>query len=108
MHWLLMYSTAPDYLERRAAFREEHLSLAWAAHDRGELLLGGAWGDPVEGAMLLFTGEDAGAAERFAASDPYVVHGLVIDWRVVPWNTVAGSGAANPTRPSNAQGGAGR
>lgn len=29
MHYLLFYDYAPDYLERRAQFREEHLALAW-------------------------------------------------------------------------------
>ena len=27
-HYLLTYHLAPDYLERRPAFREEHLALA--------------------------------------------------------------------------------
>ena len=31
MHWLLIYDTAPDYVERRSEFRDEHLRLAWAA-----------------------------------------------------------------------------
>ena len=41
-HFLLFYDTAPDYLERRGAFRGAHLALAWAAAERGELVLGGA------------------------------------------------------------------
>jgi uncharacterized protein len=99
MHFLLMYETAPDYLERRSAFRDEHLALAWAAHDRGELVLGGAIGDPVESALLLFSGDTPSAAEQFANADPYVRNGLVVRWRVVPWATVAGESAANPLRP---------
>ena len=59
MHYLLIYDVSDDYLERRAAFRAEHLALAWAAHERGELLLGGALADPVDGAVLLFTGRFA-------------------------------------------------
>ncbi len=51
-HWLLSYELAPDYLARRARFRDEHLALAWAAADRGELLLAGAAGDPID-VMLL-------------------------------------------------------
>jgi len=99
MHYLLMYEVAPDYLERRAAFRDEHLALAWQAHERGELLLGGALTDPVDAAVLLFTGDSPAAAERFAASDPYVRHGLVARWRVRPWITVAGTGASTPIHP---------
>jgi uncharacterized protein len=98
-HYLLIYDVADDYLERRAAFRAEHLTLAWAAHERGELLLGGALADPVDGAVLLFTGDTPAAAEAFVAADPYVRNGLVKRWRVRPWTTVVGAGAASPLRP---------
>jgi len=97
MHWLLRYTTTPDYLERRAAFREAHLVLAWAAADQGDLILGGAIGDPPESALLLFA--NAGAARAFAEADPYVANGLVAHWEVLPWNTVVGAQAANPIRP---------
>jgi uncharacterized protein YciI len=98
MHYLLIYEAAPDYLERRPAFRNEHLALAWQAHDRGELLLAGALADPVDGAVFLFQGSSPAAAEAFAAADPYVRNGLVKSWRVRPWTTVVGAGAANPIR----------
>ncbi len=99
MHYLLLYEVVPDYVERRAAFREEHLALAWAAHDRGDLVLGGAFEDPREGAALLFAGTSPAAAEAFAEADPYVRNGLVTRWRVLPWLTVVGAGAARPLRP---------
>jgi len=98
MHYLLMYDVTPDYVARRVQFRSEHLALAWAAHDRGELLLGGALADPVDAAVLLFQGESPAAAEAFAKADPYVRHGLVRTWRVRQWTTVAGVGAAAPVR----------
>ena len=94
-HFLLTYTLSPDYLERRPEFRDAHLARARAAVARGELLLGGAL-DPPEEAVLLFAGEDAGAAEAFAASDPYVANGLVTAWRVRAWTTVVGAGAATP------------
>lgn len=96
-HYLLAYDLAADYLERRPAFREAHLALAWAAADRGELILGGAVGDPVESALLLFA--SAEAARAFAEADPYVGEGLVRAWRVLPWATVVGPAAAAPVRP---------
>lgn len=99
MHYLLIYETAHDYLERRAAYRREHLALAWDAHERGELVLGGALADPVDGAVLLFQGDSPQAAEEFVRQDPYVRHGLVKSWRVRPWTTVVGDGAATPVRP---------
>ncbi len=96
MHYLLFYDVVPDYLTRRAAYRAEHLALARAAHDRGELVLGGALADPADGAVLLFRGDSPAVAEAFAAADPYVRHGLVVRWRVRAWATVVGDGASLP------------
>ena len=100
MHYLLFYDVVPDYVERRAAYRAEHLALAWRAHAAGELVLGGALADPVDGAVLLFQGETPEPAERFAAADPYVRNGLVVRWRIRAWQTVAGDLAATPLRPT--------
>ncbi len=97
-HFLLIYDLAPDYLQRRAQFRDQHLALAWKAADSGELMLGGALEEPAEQAFLLFRGSRE-AALRFAAADPYVKHGLVKAFKVKQWHTVAGAGAANPLRP---------
>ena len=99
MHYLLSYVTAPDYLQRRGDFRDAHLDLAWQASDRGELVLGEAVGDPVDGALLLFQGDSPAVAERFAAADPYVLNGIVTSWSVRPWTTVVGEASANPVRP---------
>jgi hypothetical protein len=96
MHYLLLYDVVPDYTERRASFRAEHLALAQAAHARGELVLGGALADPVDGAVLVFRGDSPAAAESFAAADPYVRHGLVTRWRVRAWATVIGDGTVPP------------
>jgi len=98
MHYLLIYEVAPDYLVRRPQFRGAHLAHAWEAVERGELLLGGAVGDPVEGSILLFSTDSAAVPEAFAKADPYVLNGLVTRWRVAPWSTVAGHQAANPIR----------
>jgi uncharacterized protein YciI len=98
MHYLLMYDLVPDYLERRGAYRDDHLKLAWAAAGRGELQLGGALSEPADTAVLLFEGDSPAAAEAFAKADPYVLSGLVTRWRVRPWMTVVGEGAANPVR----------
>lgn len=102
MHYLLIYDLSPDYLTRRGEFRQAHLALAWEAHERGELVLGGALADPADGAILLFQGDSAEAAERFAAADPYVANGLVKGYRVRPWTTVVGAQASTPVRPGDA------
>ncbi len=94
MHYILFYDVIDDYVEKRTRFRDLHLKHARAAYDRGELVLGGALAEPVDGAVLVFRGESTEVVERFANSDPYVLNGLVKQWRVRKWNTVIGEGAS--------------
>jgi hypothetical protein len=96
MHYLLLYDVVEDYVTRRVPLRDAHLALARRAVARGELLLGGALADPVDGAVLLFQGPSPAAAEAFAKQDPYVTNGLVTRWRAREWTTVVGAGAAHP------------
>ena len=89
-YWLLLYDVVSDYVERRAPLRADHLGLATAAYERGELVLAGALADPPDGAVLVFVGDDPSIAEDFARADPYVVNGLVTSWRVREWTVVIG------------------
>ena len=98
MHFLLFYDYASDYLERRAEFRAEHLRAAWASNDRGELILGGAYADPADGAALLFHCDSPEVPRRFAEADPYVRNGLVTKYWIRQWTTVVGAMAATPIR----------
>ena len=82
----------------------QHLDLAWKASERGELVLGGALANPVDGAMLLFKGDSPEVAARTSlTADPYVLHGIVKRWYVREWTTVAGEGSSRPVRPGQAQ-----
>jgi uncharacterized protein YciI len=90
-YFALIYEVADDYLARRTAFRQEHLWLAAAAHERGEIVLAGAFSDPADRALLIFRGADRSAAESFARKDPYVLNGLVKKWEVRPWTVVIGA-----------------
>jgi uncharacterized protein YciI len=99
MHFLLLYELATDYLERRGAFREAHLTLAWQAEERGDLVLAGALADPPDRAVFLFRADSPVPAEAFAAADPYVKNGLVTSWQIRKWTTVVGAEAAAPVRP---------
>jgi uncharacterized protein YciI len=101
VHFLLFYEFVPDYLERRGEHRNEHLRLAWDSHARGELVLGGAYAEPADGALLLFRGESPEVAARFAEADPYVRAGLVTRWHIRTWTTVAGEAASTPVRPAS-------
>ena len=89
----LTYDVVPDFITRRAAYREAHLRLVRDAHGRGLLMLAGALGDPPDGALLVFRAESRAPVEAFARADPYVTEGLVTAWRVRPWNVVVGAEA---------------
>lgn len=80
-----------NYIERRAAFRSQHLALAKESCARGEMILGGAFSDPPDGALIVFRGPDKSIAESFAKNDPYVLNGLVKCWEVRAWTVVIGN-----------------
>lgn len=101
MHYLLIYDLSPDYLEKRADHRDEHLKLAWKSKENGNLVLGGALQDPADQAFLLFKSESPAAAEEFAKQDPYVKNGIVTDWKVRPWMTVVGDDPAKKVYPDD-------
>jgi uncharacterized protein YciI len=94
MHYLLLYEANDNYEERRKPFRPAHLAHARAAAARGDLVLGGAFANPIDGAAIVFRGDSPAAAEAFAKADPYVVNGVVKSWRVREWTTVVGEGAS--------------
>ena len=90
-YYVLVYHLTEDYLERRGNYRAEHLQLAKDAEERGELVLGGAYSDPADTALLIWRGEDASAAENFVANDPYIENGLIARWEIRPWTVVIGT-----------------
>ena len=85
---LLLYTYVDNAAEQRAPFRAGHIAAARAAEDRKELVLGGALADPLDGAVLAFTGREV--AESFARADPYVLNGIVTDWTIREWTVVVG------------------
>lgn len=85
MKYVLFYQSTP---ETRAKARENfpaHRKRVDEFHARGDMLMVG-----------LFTNEDAAmsvfrtreAAEEFAADDPFVVNGVVSEWRISEWNEI--------------------
>lgn len=88
---LLFYSYVPDILERRDPYRAAHIQRAKDAVARGEMTMAGALAEPVDGAVFIFAPETSTEKiEAFAKNDPYVVNGLVTEWKVRPWMVVAG------------------
>ena len=90
-YYALIYYVVDDYVERRAPLREEHLRLANEAAARGELALGGAFSDPADRSMLIFTVTSADVVEAFVKNDPYFTYGLVKKYEIRPWNVVVGN-----------------
>lgn len=83
MKYVLQYES-PDPMdeERLRAHFPAHRA-RWAAfQDQGSLLLIGPFADR-QGALAVFTTREA--AEEFAATDPFVLEGLVARWTVTPW-----------------------
>lgn len=91
MYFLLMYDYVDNVLERRAPYRAAHLALAQESVDNGELMLAGAFADPLDGAALVFKVESRAKVEEFVANDPYVANGIVTGWRIREWTVVAGA-----------------
>lgn len=90
MYFALLYHLADDYLKRRTEFRAEHLRLANESSARGEMVLGGAFTDPADTALLIFKTEDKTIIENFVQYDPYVINGLVLRYEIRSWNVVIG------------------
>jgi uncharacterized protein YciI len=89
-HFLLLYDYVENAVERRVPHRDAHLKLARDAHEKGLLLMGGAFADPVDGAALLFRADAREEVEAFVSRDPYVKNGVVTGFRIRPWTVVIG------------------
>jgi uncharacterized protein YciI len=91
---VLIYDLVEDYVERRAPLRADHLDLIRAAHERGELHLAGAFVEPFDHALFVWSTADESIVRRFVEADPYVVNGLVTAWQIRSWNVVIGEDGA--------------
>lgn len=91
MYFLLFYDYVENAVDRRAPYREAHLQLAREWVSDGRLVLGGAFAEPVDGAVLVFKVDDQAQLEEFVRKDPYVTNGIVTRWRVRPWTVVVGA-----------------
>ena len=91
MYYILFYDYVEDVVQAREPYREGHLGLLKRYLDRGELPLGGAFNDPVDGAAIVFKVDDRSRVEAFVAEDPYFANGMVTRWRIREWNVVIGS-----------------
>ncbi len=87
-HFLLLYVYVDGMAERRGPFREPHLDHIRAEQAAGRVIMAGALGTPPTGGAMVFRGVELDYVERFVAADPYVEAGLVLSYRVEPWNLI--------------------
>ena len=102
MHYLLIYELVPDYVNRRAPLRADHLRHAWAVERPRR---DGARRHPHRARSIApCSCSRAIRPTRRGVSpeqDPYVLNGLVTRWEVRQWVTVAGDHPATPVRPED-------
>lgn len=85
--YLMTYRATDDFRTLAGVHLAAHRARLDEFHARGVLLLAGPLGEPGNGdAIGVFTTREA--AEEFVAGDPFVVHGVVAEWSVRPWNEV--------------------
>jgi len=87
-YYALIYHLADDYMTRRTQYREVHLNLAKELNEQNKLILGGAFSDPPDTALLIFKVDDKSVIEDFVNKDPYVKNGLVEKWEIRQWTVV--------------------
>jgi uncharacterized protein YciI len=83
--YVLLYESADDVLAKAPLHFAAHSARGQEFYERGSLVAYGPFGDPqAEGSMAIFTTREA--AEEFAHDDPFVVNGVVRNWRIQEWN----------------------
>ena len=85
----LHYTYVDNMLEKRQPHRAAHLAYASKKNSQGDVIMGGALSNPVDAGIIIC--RSVAAAEAFAASDPYVINGLVTEFQVREYNVVVGS-----------------
>jgi len=86
MKTVLIYELAQDGLRKGSMHREAHSAWLDEFYERGVLLMAGAFANPAEGYMAVFT--DREAADEFIQGDPFVANGIVSSWTLRDWDEV--------------------
>jgi uncharacterized protein YciI len=87
--YVVLYESSADFRSKVPAHVDAHRALWQTYRSQGKLLLIGPFTDePAGGALAVFTSR--AAAEEFVASDPFVKHGVVTQWKIREWHEVLG------------------
>ena len=89
-YYALIYDLVEDHETRRQPHRDEHLRRIRGVESRGELVMAGAFADPMDRALLVFRAPSRDVVQDFVRNDPYVQNGLVPRWEIREWTVVVG------------------
>ena len=85
--YVLTYRAVEGFRPLAQQHGAAHVARLHEFRDRGVLLMVGTLDEPMNGdAMGVFTTREA--AEEFVAGDPFVLHGVVAEHSVRPWNEI--------------------
>ena len=76
-----------DDQEAIAAIRPTHRAYLAGLLAEGKLAAAGPFADGA-GALFIYEADSAGAAEEFAAKDPYTIGGVIKEHTIEPWQLV--------------------
>eukprot|EP01084_Bolivina_argentea_P031723 58717_1 len=89
-YFCLFYDYVENVVEKRQPYRPAHLEYITQYVNDGKCKLAGAFADNFDGALIVFQCDDSSEVENFAKNDPYVLNGLVTNFKVRPWGVVTG------------------
>jgi uncharacterized protein len=87
--YVLQYTYVEGMLEKRVPHRTSHLSFTESYIADKYLVAGGAFVPEVDQGMLLFKSKKS-IVENFARNDPYVVNGLIREYKIREWSVAVG------------------
>ena len=88
--YALQYEYVTNALEKRKPYREAHLAFIRKQVEKGNVILGGAIGDPPTGALTIFRNLSANDIEQFVRQDPYVINDIVTKYTIKPYMAIIG------------------
>ncbi|CAF2499759.1 unnamed protein product [Rotaria sp. Silwood2] len=88
--YMLQYDYVANVIEKRKPYREAHLAHMGKQLEKGNLILGGAYGNPPTGALIILRNLSVNDIEQLAKQDPYVSNGIVTKYTIEPYMAVIG------------------
>eukprot|EP00752_Nemacystus_decipiens_P007529 g6728.t1 len=85
----VVYTYVDGMVDKRGPYRSDHLDLLKTMTEEGTCLLGGAFVEPCDGAVILFSSPDH--AQQFVDKDPYNTGGLVTKYQIRDYMAVVGT-----------------